>query len=287
MNYRKVNFDRELDRGRVAYNGRVGQWWHRQALDSSHQYAYRNITNYLLSATRNKPPKLIVDYACGSGHLLTRLVRRFPRSRFLALDGSSQMLTLAEERVAQIGSEALSRVTFRETLLPNFSLPRVKAAVVVFAFPNILTSDKDERKIQSSGRRHQGDKAVARYLAEAREPDPEDETETEEPDDLFETLLDDKRIAHNLRSLLKRGGLCLRSEYSNAHRREFTRLVQQRKAFEEGSLNVPVNGHKAERVFQYVRSKYFRSKVVEDVYHQTRVADDKEGGYAITLLKAV
>ena len=284
MNHRNINFDRELNRGRKAYEGKVGHWWNAQALDASHQYAYRNIANFIRSALP-KSTGFIIDYACGSGHILSRLPQRFSRSRFLGLDGSSLMLNLAKRRIARQGKTALEQTSFQQTLLPNFSLPREKADAVVFIFPNIVVSSQEENGYQ--GRGYKKDAAVARYLAAAREPDPEDETETDDEDSLYDTLMDDKQISRNLRILLKPGGLCLRAEYSNAHRREFTRLVRQRKAFEEGSLATPVDGTIPEQLFRYIRSRYFRSKVVEDVYHQTLDKEDKEGGYNITLLKAL
>lgn len=286
MNYRKINFDRELDRGRVCYEEKVGRWWQNQALNRPHQAAYRRIAGFVREAAP-KSTGLIVDYACGSGQFLTRLPRRFPRSRFLGLDGSAYMLGLARQRLARLGKDALDRTTLRHSSLPSFSLPRGRADVVVFAFPNVVLSAWQSRELRAFRLRHRGNLEAARYLAAAREPDPEDETEEMDEETLFENLLDDDLVARNLRMLLKPGGLCIRAEYCNSHRREFTPLVRRRKAFEEGSLIWSVNGKATKPYFRLVRSRYVRSKVIEDVYHQTRDDEDKLGGYAITLLKAL
>ena len=66
-----------------------------------------------------------------------------------------------------------------------------------------------------------------------------------------------------------------------------TGLVQQRLAFEEGSLEEKVDGYQAEQLFTLLNCLYFRSKVTEDVYHQTGEESDKEGGYLLTILAAV
>lgn len=286
MNYKRINFDRELTRGRIAYEEKIGRWWHQQSLNRAHDYAYRKVAEFLREALPKKPD-LIIDYACGAGNMLARLPRRFPSSRFLALDGSKYMLKQARQRVAHMGADALARTRFQQTPLPNFALPSGQADVVLFVFPNIVVSARQKNCRSYRLRPHKDDVSIGRYLGAAREPDPEDETVTDDPETLFDAMMDDHLVSRNLRSLLKRGGHCVRVEYSNAHRDEFTPLVQQRKAFEEGALDHPVNGRKARRFFRYLKCKYVRSKVIEDVYHQTGDKEDLEGGFSITLLKAV
>ena len=286
MNFQRINFDRELERGKVCYEEKVGRWWNAQALNGPHQAAYRRIADYVREvAPRN--PELIVDYACGSGHFLRRLPRRFPKSKFLGLDGSALMLKKARDEVARLGKSVQQRTELVRTALPNFSLPKGQADVVVFVFPNIVLSPRQATSIEAHRPKHRGTLRIAKYLATAREPDPEDETEKDDPETLLDTLLDDNVIAWHLRSLLKPGGLCIRTEYCESHRRDFSRLVRQRKAFEEGSLQFTLKGSANRRYFRYVRSRYFRSKVIEDVYHQTRDKDDNNGGYEITVLKAI
>lgn len=286
MHFRRVNFDRELERGRVCYEEKVGKWWHTQATNGPHQAAYRRIADFVREvAPRN--PELIIDYACGSGQLLRRLPRRFPTSRILGLDGSALMLKMAREAVARLGKTASEQTEFTRTALPNFSLPRGKADMVVFIFPNIVLSPRQAKDLEPHRPKHRGTNHVAKHLAAAREPDPEDETDDMDEETVLDTLLDDNLISWHVRSLLKPGGLCIRAEYCNSHRREFTNLVRRRKSFEEGSLKFGVNGKANRPYFRYVKSRYTRSKVIEDVFHQTRDEEDHEGGYEIALLKAL
>lgn len=286
MDFVRINFDKELIRGAKTYNEKVGRWWLGQAGNSAHGYAYRKIADYI-RALYPASPRLVIDYGCGPGHLLVRMMRRFTNSRFIGLDGSSLQLNLAEKRLLTIGRECLNQVTLMQTRLPNFDLDIPKADLVIFAFPNICPHSEEQPYYDKHGYRHRGDASVARYLAKAREPNPEDETVTCSDDELFDSLMTGKVISRNLRGLLKRGGLCVRIEYANAPRHELSDLVRLRWAFEDGSLSASFNGRKSERLFTLLHSDYYRSGVIEDVYHQTRDESDKTGGYFISVLRAV
>jgi len=284
--YKKIDFEQELNLGRKAYDDLVGQWWYRQSVNSAHLKAYRTIVKHARSLF-DKDPKVIIDYGCGPGHVLTRLYKSFPKSEIIGLDGSSRMLELTERRLQQIGGDFDKRVLLVETDLPNFSLSLPKADLLVFVFPNIVVRGDDQPYYDAHGYRKRKDRAVAKYLAHAREKDPEEETVVDEPEVLLDSLLTAKVISRNLRKLLRRGGACLRAEYSNADRSELTKLVQHRQAFEEGSLKKSLRGTKPKRLFKLLYSRYYRSKVIEDVYHQTRDESDKTGGYFLNGLKAV
>ncbi|MCS4537756.1 MAG: hypothetical protein HYY67_02700 [Thaumarchaeota archaeon] len=104
---------------------------------------------------------------------------------------------------------------------------------------------------------------------------------------LSDSLLRGKVVSRNLRGLLKKGGICVRVEYAKAERERLTELEQCRLAFEEGSLKTSVNGRKAEKLFDFISSTYFQSKVMEDVYYQTKDETDRKGGYSITMVEAV
>ncbi len=286
MDYRKIDFDHELDRGPHTYNQTLGQWWLSQSSDRSHSYAYRKITQHLVSFF-GQPPEKIIDYACGAGHMLTRLYRSFPNSRLTGIDGSSLFLKLAGKRLQSLGQDWRQRVQLIETNLPDFSLPRGQADVLLFVFPNIVPDPDLPDPEEEKDSHHPDDQAVADYLAQTREPDPEEETVEDDPETLCDSLITDNLISRNLRRLLKKGGVCIRADYANAPRNELTKLVQQRLAFQEGSLQEPVNGLKAKQLFQVVGSTYCRSKVLEDVYHQTRDKTDKDGGYLLTTLVAL
>ncbi len=286
VHYKRINFDREFQVGKTAYESVVGRWWHQRSDDASHAHAYRRIASYAREAYR-RSGGTIVDYACGSGILLLRLHRLFSKGRFIGIDGSSLMLTMARHRLDRHARRSAEDVHFTRTELPDPRLPKGIADMVVYAFPNMLHRDGQEPWRDRNGRLNMSDSIVARHLAEAREPDPEDEGEDEDPDALYDSLMTDHSVAWNIRRLLKRGGLCVRVEYSDAHRTKLTELGQHQTAFEEGSLKGRFRGRRPSRFFRLVRSTYSRSKVIEDVYHQTRAVDDRRGGYMISVLEAI
>jgi len=282
MDYRRINFDRELGKGVETYEKKLGKWWLNRSNDASHLYAYRRISAHLEQVARTEPKK-IIDYGCGAGHVLTRLYRRFPSSRIIGIDGSEFMLKRASERLRAQNRVWNQRVDLIQSKLPNFSLPEFKADAVFFVFPNIVPDPEEDDDYRLTS----GDRAVAEYLSEAREPDPEEETVEDDAETLCDDMLTENTVSWNLRELMKRGGICIRAEYANAPREEMTKLVQLRMAFQEGSLATRVNGKKAERFFSLRDSTYHRSKVVEDVYHQTRDETDLEGGYLLSTLVAI
>ncbi|MCZ6878098.1 MAG: class I SAM-dependent methyltransferase [Acidobacteria bacterium] len=286
MDYTKIDFDHELDRGPNTYNQTLGQWWLSQSSDRAHSYAYSKITQHLVSFF-GQPPERIIDYACGAGHMLTRLYRCFSNSKLTGIDGSSLLLKLAGKRLQSTGQDWRQRVHLIETNLPDCSLPRGQADVLLFVFPNIVPAPDLPDSEEEKDSHHPEDRAVADYLALTREPNPEEETVEDDPETLCDSLITDNLISRNLRRLLKKGGVCVRADYANAPRNELTKLVEQRLAFQEGSLQEPVNGLRAEQLFKVVGSTYCRSKVLEDVYQQTRDKTDKDGGYLLTTLIAL
>jgi SAM-dependent methyltransferase len=282
-----VNFEKELTKGKSTYTGKVGDWWLEQCGNAAHQRAYRTIADRLRSAFGRREPKLVVEYACGPGHLLTRLALRFPKSRIIGIDGSSKMLKMARTRLERLGGNAVDRVELVESRLPNFDLPRWGADAVVFAFPNICPSPQEQPYYDKHGSRHKLDRPVARLLGNAREKNPDWETVFDTPEETMTSLLDAKVVSRNLRGLIKRGGYCVRAEYGNAPRVELTQLVRMRLDFEAGAMDKAFRNKKPEAIFRRVRTTYHRSKVIEDVYHQTGDKDDKTGGFLLGLFTAI
>lgn len=283
----EIDFEIELQKGRRSYDKKVGQWWLSQSSDAAHAYAYRNIARQLRKQFDGKDPKVIIDYACGSGRLLTHLVRQFSKSHIIAIDGSRLMLEHAAERVDEIRGDALDRIELIESDLPNFSLEKFKADLTVFCFPNICPSPDDQPYYDEHGAKCKPDVKVARWLSKTREKDPDDETCFDKPEDVFNQLIDAKVISRNLRHLTRKGGICARIEYANAPREDLTKLVRWRLLFEQGALNREIDGYSPERIFKFKESMYFQSKVIEDVYAQNDPNENEPGGYHINILKAV
>jgi len=284
--FRHIDFDREFRHGRKAYERVVGTWWHGRSDDAAHAHAYRQIARAARESCR-RPRGTIVDYTCGSGNLLVRLVRQFPGAQFIGVDGSSLMLAAARERLGRRVGGTIPRVRLIQTELPDPTLPRGVADLVVYAFPNMLHPPGTQPWRDRNDGFRKDDLVIARHLADAREPDPEDEDEDEDPETRYEGLLETHAVARNIRRMLRKGGVCVRVEYSDAHRTQLTDLDQQRSAFEEGSLEGRFRGRRPRCYFRVVRSTYSRSGVIEDVYHQTGRQDDRVGGYMLSVLEAI
>ena len=278
-----ISFDHELSRGIVSYNERVGHWWHRQAVNCAHRYAYRNIANYVRASISGSPED-IVDYACGGGNLLARLFELFPKSRLCGMDGSPLLLQKARRRLTRCDRDFARRVTLLETALPNFELPGAAADVIVFAFPNIVPARGCDDTLDNERLLGRGDAAVGRALAEKTGREDQCEGQVEE---IYSTLMRDRLASKNMRHLLKPSGLCIRVEYANVRRDELPPSEVLLTGFEEGSQELEIGGARAAQWFRIAASAYFRSGVMEDVYHQSEDESDRDGGYFITILRCI
>jgi len=296
-----INFEKCLSKGHASYNTEVGEWWRKQAEDRSHKRAYKTIAHYLFKCLKSQKcdPKILVDYACGDGSFLLELANKFPQSKIIGLDGSDLMLEYANKKLTdkKIKADLCSKskcfdsqgpqVRLVKTVLPNFFLPQKRADAVIYLFPNITCSDKERQIYDSHGYRNRKDVQVAERLARFREMDPEDEVVTMSPDELFDDLMTAKVLSRNLRQLVKRGGYHLRIEYANAPREQLSNLTNWRSLFCEGALDLPIKEYRSEMIFKFIKSRYWRSKVILDVYHQTDDETDLNGGYFCSFFKAV
>ncbi len=277
MSRLEIDFEHELSRGLAAYNDTLAAWWCKRAADASHARAYLNIAEYIYWSV-GRAPRLIVDYACGGGHLLARLGLCFPDSRLVGLDGSARLLDLARRRMKRLGQGWQKRVLLIETPLPAMKLPEVKADLAIHVFPNMVWPAKNRSGLLI-GRL---EAAIARSLAGQRESSDEEESK-----EINSFLTTGRRISHDLRRLLRRGGLCVRAEYAGARRDELSLLEFTRISFEEGSLDTPVAGRMPRQWFRVLASRFFRSRVIEDVYQQSGKARGGGGGYLVTVLRAL
>jgi len=64
----------------------------------------------------------VLDLGCGSGDVLLRFARAFPRARFIGIDGSKPMVDLAQ-RAIDVEPELRPRVQVIEGVLPGSPLP--------------------------------------------------------------------------------------------------------------------------------------------------------------------
>jgi SAM-dependent methyltransferase len=270
MQTSKAKEDKKPDKG-FSYNGAIARWWLRRSMDYSHVRAYKKIADFIRASYR-RDPRMIVDYACGAGNLLFLLSDRFRNSRLVGLDGSSYLLNLALRRLSRLPHRCSNRISLIETSLPMLDFSRCQADLVIFCFPNMVLSSEDEKNEREGKiRLGRSDWAIAKYFA---------------PEAPYALELG-RSISHNLRRLLIPGGICVRVEYATVNRHELSPAELLQVSFEEGSLDTEVGGWMPRQWFRVQASAYFRSRVLDDVYQQTGDERDRNGGYLITVLRAV
>jgi SAM-dependent methyltransferase len=265
-----------------SYNGKVGAWWLQHSRDSAHRRVYRKIADFIRDSYVQEPA-FIVDYACGPGDLLALLSLRFKSSKLAGLDGSPLLLSHARHRFSILPPACSARISLIETPLPNPKLLRGTADLVIYCFPNMVPffpvfPAPDSMLCEN-------DRRVAKSLSLE-----EDAGMNRSDDDASANqagLEQGRSISRNLRRLLVRDGICVRIEYATMQRHELAPFALSQVAFEEGSLDGGIDGHRPQQWFRFLASAFFRSSVLEDVYEQTGDHRDRDGGYLITVLRAI
>jgi len=282
----KVDFEKELRTNFRGYNTTLTRWWNIRACNKSHCIAYRNIANYVTTHV-DLIPSLVIDYGCGTGRLLGEIAVRFVDTKFIGIDGSSAMLKTAKTYLKNKAPDLLNRIKLLKAPLPIRLLLGKRADLVTFTFPHILSNlyDLDLNSFLELLTYSEIENAM--ILAEDKGTEEVSNEYNDEDPDLLQSLLVNRVISKNLRSLVKRGGYCLRVELANARREEFPEIFQKRFSFQEGSLDKSLSDQSIQQPFELVRSEYHRSKVMEDAYEQTGDESDRKGGYWISLLRAL
>jgi SAM-dependent methyltransferase len=275
----EIDFTQTLAYGLGAYNTNVGQWWVHKTRNAAHAAAYMNIANHVVQCARGKSGR-IIDYGCGTGLLMKRLVDVLPAWKFLGIDGSKVMLRGAETWARTKRKGRSASLEFCLAKLPDFSVSPPKATIIVFTFPNIVSVASGRRRFEEIFPK---DRDLARCLAVEQER----EREGEGFEALYDQLFMSRVVARNLRFLLRKGGLCVRVDYSQGARQELGRFDKLSTLFEEGSLNARQSRLKPQKFFELIYSHYYPSSVIRDVYEQTKDKDFLEGGYLVSLLKAI
>ena len=103
----------------------------------------------------------------------------------------------------------------------------------------------------------------------------------------YAQLVYDRLLSAGVRRLLARGGACVRIDYCGLPRDKLARRDRLQVEFEEGSLDKEVSGAWTPPLFRLIASRYSRSRVIEDVYEQSRYQRDRAGGYSTTLLRSL
>lgn len=278
-----IDFDKEFVKGSAAFEGFLADWWLEKSNDPAHRRAYKNISSkmhQILSEAGRALPKSIVDFACGNGAILKSLVSRFPKTNIIAIDGSKKMLALAKSSLQQTEHESV--IQFLHSPLPNFGLSEKMADVVLFLFPNITINSKERRLVRKQLNTDPLTLKTAKFLAKWNE------VESDFPaDECLNDILDSRAITSNIHQILKKGGFWFHVEYANAPRHQWDEIDQITTLFEESAWPVSIGRNEIRREFQLIKSLYFRSSVMLDVYEQSGDPEDRDGGYIISVLQSL
>jgi methylase of polypeptide subunit release factors len=278
-----IDFDKEFVKGSAAFEGFLADWWLEKSNDPAHRRAYKNISSkmhQILSEAGIASPKTIVDYACGNGAILKSLATRFPKTNIIAIDGSKKMLSLAKSSLQQ--AEYESAIQFLHSPLPNFNLPTPKADVVLFLFPNITISSRERRLIRKQTETDPLILKTAKFLAKWNEVDSDFHA-----DECLDDIFDARAITSNIHKILRKGGFWFHVEYANAPRHEWDEIDQITTLFEESAWPVSVGTTQIRTEFRLIKSWFFRSAVMLDVYEQSGDPEDRDGGYIISVLESL
>jgi hypothetical protein len=163
-------------------------------------------------------------------------------------------------------------------------VPQRAADVVLFLFPNMNHSPYEISRISRFSPEEAGARNVARFLS--RLPDLDSPQESEAPAKIYRDLLYDRALSRNMHGLLKPGGWLFKTEYSVCPREDWTELTRWRMLFSESALDVRIEERASRDLFRHVQDWYRRSRVILDVFEQTRNPEDRTGGYVLSALKA-
>jgi methylase of polypeptide subunit release factors len=278
------DFDKEFVKGSAAFEGFLADWWLEKSNDPAHRRAYQNISSkmhQILLDAGIVSPKFIIDYACGNGAILKSLATRFPETNIIAIDGSKKMLSLAKSALQQAGLNG-SAIRFIHSSLPNFTLRKQQADVVLFLFPNITINSKERRLVRKVINTDPITMKVAKFLAKWNEVESDYQA-----DECMDEILDARAITSNIHQILKKGGLWFHVEYANAPRNQWDEIDQIITLFEESAWVASMGQAEIHREFRLIKSMYFRSSVMLDVYEQSGDPEDRDGGYVISVLQAL
>jgi SAM-dependent methyltransferase len=240
-----------------------------------------------------KDDSLLIDYACGSGVLLSKILKDSKSEiHVVGLDGSQKLLDDFKQNFfptafSNPSTETWSsnKVSLYQTTLPQFNLPEI-GDLCVWCFPNLIHDENHLDQYNDNGYQDQSWVNQAHKLAHFREMDPDEcQDQDSTVDDRLDEYLSQRVIHKNICGILKPKGLFVKIEYANCNRNELSDLTLMRSAFMEGTLAHTIKEHQTTPFFKLIHSEYHKSEVILDVYEQTKDETDKEGGFTINIFE--
>ncbi|MFW5751164.1 MAG: methyltransferase domain-containing protein [Planctomycetota bacterium] len=269
---------RAMEAGAAGYVGDLGDWWALRAADALHAREFRRIVRWLVKQLPQSPAR-ILDYACGTGHLMHHLRRVFPTAHLIGYDGAEPLLTIGRASFADD-----KRAELRQKWLPDLADPCPPVDLSIVCFPHLLMSD-DRSGLRAYRQAHRAEATAARRLWE--EMIDAEHWDPEEDDRAFRVgqTLFERMCARHCHRVTRPGGYCLRVGYAYSGLEEIDPVYLAYSRFSEGWDHLCC-GVVVDELFRLVASRYVESAVIDDVHAQT--GDEEEGGgYTLCLLQRI
>lgn len=159
----------------------------------------------------------VLDIGCGSGDILERFAKKFPKASFIGVDGSEPMLELSRRRMAKAGLS--KRMSFLRAFIPSDEVPKQDYSVIM---SHSLLHHLHEPSVLWNTVKQLAGKNTFFFVADLRRPPSEaeaarivDEISANEPEVLkqdFYNSLCAAFTAEEIRAQLKQAGLELKVE---------------------------------------------------------------------------
>jgi ubiquinone/menaquinone biosynthesis C-methylase UbiE len=159
----------------------------------------------------------VLDIGCGSGDILERFAKKFPKASFTGVDGSEPMLELSRRRMAKAGLS--KRMSFVRAFIPSDDVPKQGYSVIM---SHSLLHHLHEPSVLWNTVKQLAGKNTFIFIADLRRPKSEaeaarivDKISSNEPEVLkrdFHSSLCAAFTAEEIRAQLKAAGLLLKVE---------------------------------------------------------------------------
>lgn len=159
----------------------------------------------------------VLDIGCGSGDILERFAKKFPKASFVGIDGSEPMLELSRRRMAKAGLS--KRMSFLRAFIPSDDVPKQDYSVIM---SHSLLHHLHEPSVLWNTVKQLAGKGTFIFVADLRRPPSEaeasrivDEISANEPEVLkrdFHNSLCAAFTADEIRAQLQAAGLRLKVE---------------------------------------------------------------------------
>lgn len=90
---------------------------------------YHEMLEQMLDYVWLPAPRRVLELGCGSGNLTQQVLHRFPRAELVAVDASSRMIEVAQQRLASEARLTFQHQTFQQLEFPDDSFDLVVSSI--------------------------------------------------------------------------------------------------------------------------------------------------------------